>query len=290
MDLNNLLAAQEIDPKPVLVMRHRPQERELRKVLPWLAAERPDLFNAYQQTHYERQERALTRAKYLASFIGHEPGKALFVGLYKVAQSRPITRDEFWQIPANLELKKLGMTGWSSTDDRPSCLLFELDVTDTYKDWKGKLVLGWTGLERNWCRWAGQNQFPVKAILEESILVRAMPSADELILTWEELKVLPKSWGLILSQWRGVYLMFDVSDGRGYAGAAYGADNLYSRWLSYAESGHGGNKQLRARAPQNLRFSILQLVAQDMTAETVIRLESTWKERLHTRDFGLNDN
>jgi len=182
------------------------------------------------------------------------------------------------------------MTGWSSTDDRPSCLLFELDLTDTYQDWKGKLILGWTGLERNWYRWAGQNEFPVKAILEESVLVRAMASADELILTWEELKVLPKSWGLILSQWRGVYLIFDVSDGRGYVGAAYGADNLFSRWLSYAESGHGGNKQLRARAAQNLRFSILQLVAQDMAAEAVIRLESTWKERLHTRDFGLNDN
>jgi hypothetical protein len=28
-------------PKTVLVLRHRPKEREFRKVLPWLAAERP---------------------------------------------------------------------------------------------------------------------------------------------------------------------------------------------------------------------------------------------------------
>ena len=33
MDLSNLLAAQGIDAKHVLMMRHRPQGRELRKVL-----------------------------------------------------------------------------------------------------------------------------------------------------------------------------------------------------------------------------------------------------------------
>jgi hypothetical protein len=41
MNLNHLLAAEGIDPthrKHVLVMRHRPAERALRKVLPWLAA------------------------------------------------------------------------------------------------------------------------------------------------------------------------------------------------------------------------------------------------------------
>jgi hypothetical protein len=51
-------------------MRHRPQEPELRKVLPWLAAEKPELFNAYQQTHGERVEKAMLGAKFVASFIG----------------------------------------------------------------------------------------------------------------------------------------------------------------------------------------------------------------------------
>jgi hypothetical protein len=40
-------------------MRHRPKEPKLNKVLPWLAAERPELFNAYQQTQNERAEQAL---------------------------------------------------------------------------------------------------------------------------------------------------------------------------------------------------------------------------------------
>jgi hypothetical protein len=67
------------------VLRHRPHEHKLNKVLPWLAAERPELFNAYQQTQSKQLERAMkkmTGTGYVASFIGREPGKALFIGLY----------------------------------------------------------------------------------------------------------------------------------------------------------------------------------------------------------------
>ena len=47
MNLNDLLRRKDIDPKQVLVLRHCPLEPELNKVLPWLAAEKPDVFNAY---------------------------------------------------------------------------------------------------------------------------------------------------------------------------------------------------------------------------------------------------
>jgi len=59
MNLNDLLRGKGIDPRHVLVLRHRPNEPELNKVLPWLAAEEPGVFNAYQQTQGERVERAM---------------------------------------------------------------------------------------------------------------------------------------------------------------------------------------------------------------------------------------
>lgn len=59
MNLNDLLRGKKIDPKRVLVLRHRPLEPELRKVLPWLAAEKPDAFNAYQQTQTKQVEREM---------------------------------------------------------------------------------------------------------------------------------------------------------------------------------------------------------------------------------------
>ena len=89
MQFNDLLP-ENIDPKDVMVFRHCPKERELRKVLAWLVDEKPELFNAYQQTQGTIVEKAMKRrAKFVASFIGHEAAKAVFVGLYKVDGYKP---------------------------------------------------------------------------------------------------------------------------------------------------------------------------------------------------------
>jgi hypothetical protein len=130
MDLNELLRGKGIDPHEVLVFRHRP-EPELNKVFKLLAADRPDLFNAYQQTHGEKVEKAMTKAGYVASFIGHEPGRALFVGLYKIGKSEPLTHAQYWQVPAYIELKKLGMKGFLA-QSRSSCFWFDLTLMDFY--------------------------------------------------------------------------------------------------------------------------------------------------------------
>jgi hypothetical protein len=65
------LLAKSVPPEKVLVLRHRPFEPELNKALPWLAAEKPEVSNAYQQTQGERLEKAMNGAHYVASFIGH---------------------------------------------------------------------------------------------------------------------------------------------------------------------------------------------------------------------------
>jgi hypothetical protein len=118
-----------------------------------------------------------------------------------------------------------------------------------------------------------------------------MPEWNAVDLTWGQLRVLPARWQVVLSQWRAIYYVFDMSDGKGYVGSAYGENNLLGRWLNYAAHGHGGNRLLRQRDPQNFRFTILQRVSPDLDVSDVIRLEDSWKQRLHTRDpYGLNDN
>jgi hypothetical protein len=80
MTLNDLLLTKGIDPQQVLVLRHRPSEPELNKVLPWLAAEKPEVFNAYQQTQGEKLEKVMLGAAYVASFIGREAVKPCSLG------------------------------------------------------------------------------------------------------------------------------------------------------------------------------------------------------------------
>ena len=118
-----------------------------------------------------------------------------------------------------------------------------------------------------------------------------MPEWDAIDLTWDQLGVLPKRWKSKLSEWRGIYYIFDTSDRKGYVGSAYGASNLLGRWLTYAACGHGGGRLLWQRDTRNFRFTILQRVSPDMEPGDVIQLESSWKQRLHTREpYGLNDN
>ncbi len=172
MNLTGLLIEKGIDPKDVLVLRHRPREPKLRKVLPWLAAAKPDVFNAYQQTQPERIEKQIGSAKYVASFVGMEPGKAVFVGLYSVDGSKLISRKQFWQIPGNVVLKSFGMKGFTKDSPRKSVRFFDLVLTDFCAHWKGKLVIKWPPQDRNWHRWAHKpkNKMPILPILDNSAL------------------------------------------------------------------------------------------------------------------------
>lgn len=294
MTLNDLLTGRGYDPKQVIVMRHRPKEPKLNKVLPWLAADRPDVFNAYQQTQNEKAEAALQTVKYLASFLGRAPGKATFVGLYAVNGWTPVATADLVQRPPVAELVGLGMEGLSGEAVRPTHLWFDLTLVGSfYPDWKGRLIIRWPPPERSWWRRAhrAEDGMSVLAIREESAFDRAMPAWDELTLTWEELGVIPARWRDAVREWRGVYYIFDASDGKGYVGSAAGGENLLGRWVGYAASGHGGNVLLKGRDPKHFRFSILQRVSPDMDPADVVRLEGTWKKRLHTRTpFGLNEN
>ncbi len=292
MNLNDLLLKNGIDPKIVIVLRHRPKEPELRRALPWLASEHPNVYNAYQQVQAPTLESSMARLQgsgYIASFIEYGTNRALFVGLYAIEGSVCVGEKEFWAIPENGELKTFKM---SSPDfkKRGSLLLFDLRLTDFLSGWKGKLIIH-IPPGRAWYRRAHTNDMPVLAILEDSSLAANMPEWNELILAWEELPVIPESWKKALLHWRGIYYIFDESDGKGYVGSAYGDDNLLGRWLTYSVTGHGGNKLLKKRDPSNFKFSILQRVSPDLESRDVIAIEAAWKARLHTRQpFGLNDN
>lgn len=289
--LKGLLEASGIRPKEVLVFRHRPSEQSLNRIFNRIVTERPDLFDCYQATHGPLTEAALEKATYLASFIRHGATSALFVGLYEVTSRRILPIDECLARPLHRELVSLGMSGFKATDSREFVTEFGLRKTDWHADWHGRLIMSWPSPVRSWYRWADRNQFEVRAIAEESVLTAPVPAWDQLVVEWKELGLLPATWRAALSQWRGIYLIIDQSDGLQYVGSAYGSENILQRWVGYARTGHGGNKLLCGRDPENFRFSILQRVSPDLDDASVIAIEGTWKERLNSRaPAGLNEN
>lgn len=291
LSLNALLEVSGFDLSRTLVFRHRPWEPALNKVFDWIIAERRDLFDCYQSTHAANTESALARATHVASFIRYKPKKALFVGLYRVETTRVLSVDEYQKRPLHRELMRLGMGGHKASDGRESVIEFTMNDTGWNSDWSRRLIIDWPGLERSWYRWADRNSFTINAIAEGPLLIAPMPDWQGLTLDWQQLALLPGGWQAALAQWRGVYLVIDRSDGLQYVGSAYGRENILQRWLGYARTGHGGNKLLRDRDPNNFIFSILQRVSPDLPDTDVIDLENSWKSRLRSRaPFGLNEN
>lgn len=292
MYLNDLLKEKgiAITKNSVLVMRHTPKERELNKKFLSIAESRPDLFNAYQSTQSNiTNENQFKKARFLAAFIGHEPRKAIFVGMYRIGDNTPWTSTKYWKDRANTELMALGMKGFNGS--RETILKFQLEELDTFQGWKGKLVIDWPGKELAWSRWADVNRFFVSALLEESKLAKAMPDWTEIVWRYQELKSLPRSWEERMSQWRGIYFIYDTASKKGYVGSAYGVENIIGRWRNYRRTGHGGNKHLRKCKPENLIFSILEIDSHVRAPNEIIKKETSWKERLHTRyPSGLNAN
>ena len=288
LDFNTLLNQIDLDPAETLIVRHAPIEKSLNRVLPWLVIERPDLWLAYQRIQWETLEKAMTKGRYIASFIGQEPIVATFAGLYEIGEWEALDLEGYRAFPGNQELEGLGMSG--RTEEQGDCLAFDLEPLDLYTEWVGRLTIEWPKPHQQWWRWAGRGKFPVATIEAESRFVRGLPDWKNLVLSWNELQTLPGSWQAALGQWRGIYFIYDTVRTAGYVGSAYGSDNILGRWMNYAKTGHGGNRQLRKGNPSNLVFSILQRTSPDLEAGDVVALETSWKERLHTREFGLNMN
>ena len=97
-----------------------------------------------------------------------------------------------------------------------------------------------------------------------------MPDWQGIVLTQAELQNLPASWQSALSQWRGIYFIYDAGRQAGYVGSACGSENILGRWRDYARTGHGGNKELKDSAASDLRFSILQRTSPDLDSEAII--------------------
>ncbi len=129
------------------------------------------------------------------------------------------------------------------------------------------------------------------------------PGFKDVDISHRELKVIVKqgldSWQTALSNVAGVYFISDRTPGEHqlYVGSATGTGGLWDRWVTYANNGHGGNTRIRElhkkrgeSFAQNFRFCILEIADKHSGKEEMKLKEDYWKQRLLTRDSGLNGN
>ncbi len=145
------------------------------------------------------------------------------------------------------------------------------------------------------------DQLTVVAIRDQRMTIGDFPGFNSVLLSYVMLKTLVReshpSWRTALFNVSGVYLITDTKTGKHYVGSAYGGEGIWQRWISYAKTGHGGNRELRKllRAEgknhsQHFQFSLLEVCDLNSSDDYVISRETHWKTVLRSREFGLNKN
>lgn len=144
----------------------------------------------------------------------------------------------------------------------------------------------------------------VHEILREPYSGAQFPGFENIIIPFHELRSIISTqkpdWKAALSGVKGVYCIIDHSNGKKYIGSAYGEAGIWSRWSSYAWSGHGGDVQLRqlieakglAHAMSHFQIALLEYRPLASTDDSIIReRESHWKRLMLSRgDYGYNGN
>lgn len=235
-------------------------------------------FDAYQETQAFGDEPDL-RAPIWASFVGL-PGstETLFVGMYEAELVGPLPADRPHPI-----------TGKS--EPAGSCNLYRLAPLPILASYIGRLWIRWGGGYRQWVqRVDGARAGKLIVELRRSFSEDAFPGFDALILNLADIETIPAGWQAALTATRGIYLLTCPRTREQYVGMASGAGGFLARWRDYFVTGHGGNVALKSREASDYRVSILETVGSAATDAELMVLEARWKDKLQSREMGLNRN
>lgn len=291
MRFNLALQDNGIQPEDVAIILHTTNLPRWRKVLPWLVEHRPDLFDAYQSVHSDLATATLQKRRYAASFVPFRDRVMLFAGLFLIAEARHMPTTELYVDPRFTELERdFGAVDTSpgrNGQARSHQVRFTFETMDQLSELKGRLTIA-SPPGRTYTRRAEKLDPVITAIYPEPVFARPLPGWRDLVLNSAEIRLLPESWRRQLAEWRGIYMILDAFDGARYVGSAYGSENIAGRWRAHVAREHGVTAELGRRETARFNFTILERVSPDMPADEVIALESSWKRRLHTLEFGLN--
>lgn len=141
----------------------------------------------------------------------------------------------------------------------------------------------------------------VAEIRPERLSIAEFPGYTRAMITKRQLDTIAKqqhvSWKTALASVAGVYVIADRLTGKLYIGSATGNEGIWGRWCAYAQTGHGGNQELRKLLNEqgsdyaaNFQYGILETADSRATDQDILARESHWKELLLTRSHGYNAN
>lgn len=141
----------------------------------------------------------------------------------------------------------------------------------------------------------------ISEIKPQKIMVEAFPGYNRVIISHSRLQTIinqnEPTWRSALSNVKGVYAISDTVNGRLYIGSATGNEGIWQRWIDYAKTGHGGNKEIKKLLNRkgdkyigNFQYTILEIADWHATDDDITRREQHWKKALLSKEKGLNRN
>ncbi len=276
--LSDILRHNEIDPQEVKLIRHALSDEGFR-----------DCYNKGMIKEYTQQQKSgfSNGYKYWIVFISDTGTYCKFFACYKVIGSTP---DTIENMPVNFPHPE-----WYKGDNE----CFNLEEVEGLKDLKDRLIIDWGKGTRTWAQ-KGTNDKAIIALQANPKMV--FNGFEKLVLTYDELKeilndtITYSEWHTALSSVNAIYLIVDRKNGKQYVGSAYGKDGLLGRWSIYAATGHGNNKLMKEVVCthqdryKEFQFSILQILPKNLTDDEIINIETLYKKKLLSKEFGMNDN
>ena len=227
--------------------------------------------------------------EYWAVFISGTGTLAKFYALYRVGPSVPDTADLIPEGMPDCEVRKYN----------GEHVIFQLTPIDLLKEYEGRLTIDWGKSTRMWHQ-KGTSEKPVVSIQPDK--KKVFSGFEDLVLSYDELKEIitnPEvydAWHTALCSVSAIYLIVDRETGKQYVGSAYGSEGLLGRWACYVDTFHGNNKRMKdlicdyPERYHSFQFSILQILPKTVTAEEVVTIETRYKKKLLSIEFGMNDN
>ena len=234
------------------------------------------VFLEYQS---EQLRKNFEKIDYIVSFIGEEGITSRFLGVYKnngVIAELGLYKGE--------ELVKFDFQELSG---------FELLKERIVIDWKSSVM---------WHQYY-ENEMPVvridRGLTENHIPV--FKSFEDVVLDYNQLKRIFETnnaeWKSKLESCNGIYMILDKKCGKQYVGSTYNRDGIWGRWKQYAETGHGGDKDLKPLLADDCNYAlkyfqwcILETLPLKILDEHAIDRESLYKRKFGTKEFGYNNN
>lgn len=266
LTFNAILRHEGIDPKTVRLVRHQDNKATVTPYNLWRAGDAG--FEFYQRL---QGREVFDVGCLIASFVATPADETLFVGLFSV--------DGIGVAPP-------GTIDPVSKTDCSGLHLYNIARKPQLAEYAGHVVIDWGRGYRSWVQLADRQDKPVLEIRRE-LRERPFPGFTQFRWDIDQINAVPLEWQGILKSVKGVYLLVCKDTGQQYVGSAKGAENLWQRFVEYAKTQHGGNVGLKRRTTSGYQVSVLEVVNSDFGIEQV---EEAWKQKLLSRQFGLNRN